>query len=37
VTDVTKFNSAMKKLQTFVMDEVDFCVYIVFQVAIDFN
>jgi hypothetical protein len=35
VKDVTKYKSALKKLQTFVMDKVDFCVYIVFQMAIN--
>ncbi len=35
VKDVTKYKSALKKLQTFVMDKVDFCVYVVFQMAIN--
>jgi hypothetical protein len=35
VKDVTTCKTALKKLQTFVMDEVDFCVYVVFQMAID--
>ena len=35
VKDVTKYKSALKKLQTFVMDKVDFCVYIVFHMAIN--
>jgi hypothetical protein len=35
VKDVTKYISALKKLQTFVMYKVDFCVFIVFQMAIN--
>ncbi len=35
VKDVTKHKSALNKLQTFVMDKVDFCVYIMFQMASD--
>ena len=37
VKDPKQFGRAFKTLQRFVMERVDFCVYIVFQMAIDTN